>query len=82
MPTLVGSIGSVEGLHKRLHEIGASVADIASMVGGPRPVGDNAKQQEAPASAIAKLAMTINGCHQMAAEIEGAIEAIRRSLGG
>jgi hypothetical protein len=81
-PTLVSAMSSLDELNKRLGNLTAHAHEVAHAVGGPYPAaGTGGKEASVPASAMARLNSTISTAHQQVGDLEGAMSAIRRSLG-
>lgn len=80
--TLNRALSTLEDLNKRLAQLTSGIQSIAQQIGGPFPVrGDNPAKDGPPQSAMESLNSKIDGAHAWVADIEGAQEAIRRSLG-
>ena len=83
-PTLTRALSRIDDLNKRLAQLAAGTQAIAQQIGGPFPVrgtADDAKAA-APQSAMESLNGKIDSAHSWVSDIEGAQDAIRRSLGG
>lgn len=81
-PTLVRAMSQVEDLNKRLYQLCGQVVEMAQTVGGPYPVSGQAKSETAAPAAMQRLNDNLDESHLIVGEIESALAAIRRSLGG
>lgn len=82
-PTLVSAMSSVEDLNKRLIGMRSSLMEIAQAIGGPFPTPASSDRPNAPhESAMEKLNDNVTEAHATVTELENAIGAIRRALGG
>lgn len=83
VPTLARALSSLDDLNKRLSQISASSYQLASTIGGPFPIADNAgeaKEAEKP-TAMKALNESIDWAHRQLSAIEQAVGAMSRSLG-
>lgn len=82
--TLVRAISRAEELNGRLGDLERAVQEIATAIGGPRPCnpGSGEKGPPAPPPAMTMLNDSIDLAHFRVTEIEDAVSAIRRTLGG
>lgn len=82
-PTLLRALSTLDELNKRLSTLLAGSHEIACAVGGPYPTGGaEASGEVKPSSAMTRLNDSLGFAHRQVSDIEGAVSAIRRSLGG
>lgn len=84
--TLTRAISGLENVNSRLGKLSENIRGIAQQVGGPYPsqVGEKAAGgvTGGPPNAMALLNMGVDAAHELIADLETSVEAIRRSLGG
>ena len=80
--TLVRALSNADDLNKRLFSLKARVIEIAQAVGGPYPAPDGESKALSPSSAMHRLNDAVDTAHATVSEIDNAIAAIARSLGG
>lgn len=82
-PTLLRAMSSIDELNKRLRAVCSQATEIAQAVGGPWPVDTSAlKGEKPPQSAMEKLNEGVADAHTTVSNLEGALNAVRRALGG
>lgn len=81
--TLASALQHIAELNKRLHQLVARSHELASLLGGPFPVGSgvNATDEPKQRSAMETLNRDINTAHALVSDIENCIGAMGRSLG-
>jgi hypothetical protein len=82
IPTLVGAISSADELVKRLHSLRARTVEVAQAIGGPYPAQGIDKTPNTSQCAMQTLNDRIDEAHCIISELDSALDAIRRSLGG
>lgn len=81
-PTLVGALSRMEELNKRLCVLNNQTVEVAQAVGGPFPAADAGGKNPSPQSAMQRLNDLVSEAHTTVSQIEQAMGAVRRSLGG